>query len=121
MKDFTLVELVIVIVIIGMLSLGVSSVSYSLASQKTYTGTVVNITGLSPTAIITNRQAKSMAFSFAVEMQTMNDLIYFSSEDRKFGIVNKGDNIEVMVRKYPPWEFEQAGGLYNGRLIKKLR
>jgi len=120
-RGFTLVELIVVVVIISIFLTMVGGMVSPLFFKSEVAGTVTDIQSLTPQMVYAGSQGlHSSVFSFSVEIKTANDIVDFSSEDRQFAVVHKGDIIRVIVFKYPPWIFSKAGTYYNGRLIHKL-
>lgn len=122
-KSFTLIELLVVLIILGViLSAGYTS-CYKFISKKEYTGTVIACEKVVDNTVYTGKKsADKSLFSFSCDIKLENgEIISFSSEDRKFATVVKEDVIKVAVFKYAPWNFDKAGTLYGGRLIKKLK
>ena len=118
-KGFTLIELMVVVVICFIVLGTVVGSCSPLMFRSTEIGTVMECTQMSPAAMMMSRHANAnLMFSSAVAMQLPSgEIMTFSTEDRQFGAVAKGDQIKVMVSKYPPWEFTKAGTYYNGRLL----
>jgi prepilin-type N-terminal cleavage/methylation domain-containing protein len=121
-KGFTLIELLIVVVVILVIGSIGFGVSYKFISQKTFTGKVTACNEMTA-GVYGKRGIPSGAFSFAVDMDVPgeDEVVTFSSEDRKFANVVKGDSIKVRVFKYAPWNFDKAGTYYSGRLLKKFK
>jgi hypothetical protein len=116
LKGFTLIEVMIVVVIVfivGVLAVGGLS---KIFLGKTYDGTVNQCEKLDAAFA-----EGSKIFSFSVEMDVGDEIINFSSEDRQFATIEKGNKVKVKVFKYPFWNFDKAGTLYGGRLLKKYK
>lgn len=126
-NGFTILELFVVVIIIftiGGLVIGVGGGGcYGLLTQKQYSGTVLACNEMSA-ATYGKNNISSGTFSFAIDMSVqglIDEILTFSSEDRKFANVVKGDSITVIVSQYAPWNFEKRGTYYGGRLIKKYK
>lgn len=122
-KGFTLIELLIVVFVVFIIGSVVFGFSYKFISQKTFTGDVTACNAMTAGVYNNKGGVPSGAFSFAVDMDVPgeDEVISFSSEDRKFANVVKGDKIKVRVFKYAPWNWEKAGTYYGGRLLKKFK
>jgi prepilin-type N-terminal cleavage/methylation domain-containing protein len=128
-KGVTLIEILVVVVIAlifisvvagGCAGCGGSKVFF----RKNCIGKVTNISNLSgqvTTIVGKNNVYPGAAFSFAIEMSANNEFVNFSSEDRQFATIEKGDSISVAFFKYPPWNMDKAGTYYGGRLLKKYK
>lgn len=124
-KGFTIIELLVVVIMVVIVGGILFGVSYKFISQKKFEGDVTACESMAPAAVVgTGTGARTAAvYSFAVDMNIAgrDDVLTFSSEDRKFANVVKGDKIKVLVFKYAPWDFERAGTYYGGRLLKKYK
>ena len=66
------------------------------------------------------REVGEMAFSRAVSIEENNqNILIFSTVDRQFAVVKKGDKVTVKVFRYPMWDFEKGGTYYGGRLLSR--
>ena len=125
-RGFTLIELLVVlaVVVIGIVAIGggIGGALYKISSKQSYTGKVTDCQQLLNQAMVVSNGNKtsSSVFSFSCDIQSGDEIISFSSEDRKFATVHKGDVIQVVVFKYAPWDISKAGTYYDGRLIKKV-
>jgi prepilin-type N-terminal cleavage/methylation domain-containing protein len=127
-KGFTLIELIVcavIILLIGGALIGGCGGCQQMFFRKNCIGKVTGISNLNgqvPTVIAgKNSVFSGAAFSFAVEMGVGNEIVNFSSEDRQFATIEKGDSISVAIFKYPPWVFDKAGTYHGGRLLKKYK
>jgi prepilin-type N-terminal cleavage/methylation domain-containing protein len=122
-KGFTLIELLVVIFIFAILGTIVYSAGYGLFSRTTFTGKVTACTEMDAKNGGMFNRSSGAPFSFAVDMDVAGEdgIVTFSSEDRKFANVRKGDSVMVRVEKYAPWNFNKAGEFHNGRLLKKFK
>lgn len=119
---FTLVELIVVVVIVGIiLSVGYTS-CYKFISREEYTGIVIACEKATNNVYTNTRTNDKTLFSFSCDIKCDNgEIISFSSEDRKFATVIKNDVVKVAIFKYAPWNFDKAGTFYGGRLLKKIK
>lgn len=116
-----LMSIIVMVVVIAVGFMFFGNVGYKLTTQKTFEGTVENCEKLNPGQIISGKDMNDKIFSFSLSVDVGEEFVTFSSEDRQFATVNKGDKIKFKVFKYPPWDFTKGGTHYGGRLLKKFK
>ena len=111
------VEIIIIGAIFVALVLGMIPLVANLFFQEEFLGRVNNCKSLE----VSLMTESSQVFSYSVEIETDDEIINFSSEDRQFATIQKDDVIKVKVFKYPPWNIKKSGTYYDGRLLKKYK
>jgi prepilin-type N-terminal cleavage/methylation domain-containing protein len=123
---FTLIELLVVAVIVAILGAVVVGAIGGGGGfhAETYSGRIDENAqiGRGNTGWFASQDAKEIAFSRAVSIELANgEFLTFSTVDRQFATVKKGDCVEVRVQKYGSLNFAKAGTYHNGRLKRKFR
>ena len=111
------IEIIIIGAIFVALVLGMIPLVANLFLQEEFLGRVNNCKSLE----VPLMTESSQVFSYSVEVETDDEIINFSSEDRQFATIQKDDVIKVKVFKYPPWNIKKSGTYYDGRLLKKYK
>jgi Tfp pilus assembly protein PilE len=119
-SGFTLIQLLVVLVFFAIIGSVVYGYGQKFFSRSEHVGVVKNVASMTPNAVIGHVSQGYYSFSIDMECEG-SEIVSFSSEDRKFSTVNKGDSIRVVTFTYPFWSLDKAGTLYGGRLIKKYK
>jgi len=122
-KGFTLIELMVIIVILGIVFSLLGAGCGGCTGGIIVEGTVDEVSNLSRTSGISFFSDSDVSpYSFAVSLQTDDgEIITFSSEDRQWSVVKKGDKVQAKIYKYTVLSFGKAGTYHNGRLLKRYR
>ena len=96
---------------------------YSYIFAREVKGQIVGIDRLTQPETVFNNSGQqtpaSQLFSFAVAIKDdKGEIVTASSEDRQWGVVEKGMCAEAKFYPYPPWNLEKAGTYHGARLIK---
>lgn len=106
--------------IIGVAFVGIEYYSYIFA--RTVKGRISAIDRLTqPNAIINSGTPipASQVFSFAVAIKNdQGEIVTASSEDRQWGVAEKGQCAEAKFFPYPPWHLEKSGTYFGARLLR---
>jgi len=124
-KGISLVEIFIGIIVLGIIGAvggGIFACCYGYLNAKTVEGTVESIQNLTPAGVYGGTGTdKTVTYSFAVSIETDEEIFGFSAEDRQWGTVKVGDKVKAKVFPYAPWNFGKSGTYYGGRLLKKYK
>ncbi|MBL7714031.1 MAG: hypothetical protein JNL01_01100 [Bdellovibrionales bacterium] len=102
---------------------------YDLLFAETVEGEVIDVQRVTEPGIIVNSQTLAggkggdipdKVFSFAVAMKELNGgkIHTSSSEDRQWGVVQKGFCAKARFFPFPPWNLEKRGTNRSVRLIQ---
>lgn len=74
-------------------------------------------------ATTTNNTIPSQAFSFSVAIKDLKtgEIHMASSEDRKWGAVEKGNCVIAAYFPYAPWNLSKGTTDYNARLVQNFQ
>ena len=128
-KAFTLVELLFVVIILAIL-LGIAtggigeSTIYGWWKRQQAIGKVERAVSAIPNGGVVLGGKEGVGekiFSSTVVLETSkNNFLTFTSVDRQFAGVKKGDCIQVSYDPYAPWAIGKNGTYHNGRLLQYL-
>lgn len=121
-KGFTLIELIIAVVIVGIVVAVIGGNFYGYIFSEKVTGELVSVTSAAPDGGMVVGNNTKAAFSSAVMLkQKGGAYVTFSTEDRQWASLRDpkfaGKCITAKVFPYAPWNFGKSGTYYNGRLL----
>lgn len=93
---------------------------YPYVFAKNVQGEVTGVERVTEPQMIVGNVNPANVFSFAIALRSFKDgEVYTSStEDRRWGVVAKGQCAEVRLFRYPPWDLEKGGTFFGARLIR---
>lgn len=106
-------------IVITVIGLAVVGALYGYVHAKTVVGVVESIDNLTP-SIVGNSDSE-IKYSFAVSIESDEEIFSFSAEDRQWGSIKVGDKVEARAYPYAPWMFGKAGTYHGGRMVRKFK
>jgi hypothetical protein len=100
--------------------------NWSFVFKKRIVGEVAAVEKVNAGLIVTtttNNTIPGQAFSFSVAIKDLNtgEIHMASSEDRKWGAVEKGNCVIAAFFPYAPWNLAKGTTDYNARLVQNFQ
>ncbi len=114
-------KLGIVLFVLLAIGAGVVSVMYfPFVFAKNVQGEITGVERVTEPSMVVGQTNPANVFSYAVAVRSFKDgEVYTSStEDRRWGVVTKGQCADVRLFRYPPWDLEKGGTFFGARLIR---
>jgi hypothetical protein len=126
MKFFNLLMKSLVVVLVVSFLTWIFIFNWSFVFKRRIVGEVATVEKINAGLIVTtttNNTIPNQAFSFSVAIKDLDtgEIHMASSEDRKWGAVEKGNCVIAAFFPYAPWNLSKGTTDFNARLIQNFQ